>query len=357
MPGMPIDGVDLGTMVVRDVLDGVSGLRHCLSELSIACRTLSVPLRRFNTAGAVAMTSLPWLVSGARLHLPRDLEIAYCLGKMGAVTIADVSALWYGSPHTCRVGFGRLVRLGLLRSFPRTNPIAPAWFTLTKRGLEWTAEQAGCDERELRSIDSIRRVNLLALSMRNRFWASLVLASRRHPSIRIGWFQPEWELRPQLPDQLHIVPDAMVSLVKSDSDIEGRCVWALEMDNATERAAVWKSKAAQYAELRGTSRLYGTTGWRLLASVPSIRRAHSVAIAITASGAGAFSAVGLAASLEDGCAFDRVLWPCLALVKSPTAQPTASLIDGLGKPINEADQQGRSTVDRGIPLKTGAITP
>lgn len=299
------------------------------------------------------MMMLPWRVSGARLQLPRDLEIAYSVGRMGAVTIADTFALWYGSPHTCRVGFGRLVRLGLLRSFPRIDPLAPAWFTLTKRGLEWAAEQAGCEERELKSMDSIRRVNLLALSMRNRLWVSLILASRRHPSIRIGWFQPEWELRPQLPDQLHIVPDAMVSLVKGDSGIEGRCAWALEMDNATERAAVWKSKAAQYAELRGTSRLYGTTGWRLLASVPSLRRAHSVAIAITASGAGAFSAVGLAASLEDGRAFDQVLWPCLALAKAPTAHPSASLIDGFGTPISEADQRDRSTVDRGISLEIG----
>jgi hypothetical protein len=149
----------------------------------------------------------------------------------------------------------------------------------------------------------------------------------------------------------------MVSLVSQEFNAERRCAWALEMDNATERAAVWKSKAAQYADLRGASRLYGTADWRLLASVPSIRRAHSVATAITASGAGAFSFVGLAASLEDGRAFDQVLWPCLALAKSPTAHPSASLIDSFGKPISEADQRCRSTVDRGLLLETGAISP
>jgi len=303
------------------------------------------------------MMMLPWRVSGARLHLPRDLEIAYSIGRMGAVTIADTSALWFGSPHTCRVGFGRLVRLGLLRSFPRTDPLMPAWFTLTKRGLEWTAEQAGCEERELKSMDSIRRVNLLALSMRNRLWTSLVLASRRHPSIRIGCFQPEWELRPQLPGHLHVVPDAMVSLVGHEANIEYRLGWALEMDNATERAAVWKAKATQYADLRSTGHLYGMADWRLLAAVPSLRRAHSVAAVIAAGGAGAFSFVGLAASLEGGHAFDQVLWPSLVLAKAPAAPPTTSLINGFGKPISEADQRGRSTVDRGIPLETGAITP
>jgi hypothetical protein len=305
----------------------------------------------------MAMTGLPWPVSGVRLHLPRDLEIAYSVGRMGAVTIADGFSLWYGSPHTCRVGLGRLVRLGLLRSFPRTDPLSPAWFTLTKRGLEWTAEQAGCDEGELRSTESLRRANLAALSMRNRLWTSLVLASRRYPSIRIGCFQPEWELRPQLPKHVHVVPDAMVSLVKRDGSVERRCTWALEMDNATERAAVWKAKAAQYADLRSIGHLYGNANWRLLASVPSLRRAHSVAAVVTAGGAGAFSFIGLAASLENGRAYDQVLWPCPVLAEAPTAQPSASLIDGFGKPINEADQRGRSTVDRGIPLKTGAITP
>jgi len=300
---------------------------------------------------------LPWRVSGARLHLPRDLEIAYSVGRMGAVTIADTSALWYGSPHTCRVGFGRLARLGLLRSFPRTDPLAPAWFTLTRRGLEWTAEQAGCDERELKSMESIRRVNLMALSMRNRIWTSLVLASRRLPSIRLGCFQPEWELRPQTPEHLHVVPDAMVSLVMGDVSAELRCAWALEMDNATERAAVWKTKAAQYAKIRGTGRLHGSVDWRLLASVPSLRRAQSVATAITSSGAGAFAFVGLASSLEDGRAFDRVLWPCLTLSKALTTPPSASLLDGFGTPINEPDQRCRSTVDRGSLLETGAISP
>lgn len=303
------------------------------------------------------MMLLPWHVSGARLNLPRDLEIAYAIGRMGAVTIADTYALWYGSSHTCRVGFGRLVRLGLIRSFPRTDPRAPAWFTLTRRGLEWAAEKAGCDERELKVMESLRRVNRLALATRNRLWSSIILASRRHPTVRIGRFQPEWELRPLTPEQQHLVPDAMMTLVSPLPDGERQIGWAMEMDNATERAAVWKSKAEQYVSIGSARRLYGLSDWRLLASVPTNRRALTVATAITAGGAGAFSFVALSSSLEAGHAFDRLLWPCLALARTPNALPSASLIDNLVTPISEADQRGRSTVDRGVCLETGAITP
>jgi hypothetical protein len=69
------------------------------------------------------MKMLPWRTAGVRLHLPRDLEIAYVLGRMGAATIADTYRLWYGSPHTARFGFGRLVRLGLIKKLsPRRFP-------------------------------------------------------------------------------------------------------------------------------------------------------------------------------------------------------------------------------------------
>ena len=302
------------------------------------------------------MTFLPWRVSGARLHLPRDLEVTYSLGRMGAVTIADTFALWYGSPHTCRFGFGRLTRLGLLRSLPRPNVISPAWFSLTNRGLEWTAEQAGCNERELRTVASVRDLNKAALSSRNRFWTSLVLSCRRSPDTSIEYFRPEWELRPLRQEHVHIVPDALMSLGQQEVTGVRHCAWIVEVDNTTERTAVWKTKAAQYAELRSARHLYGIANWRLLALVPSARRANSVAVAVTAGGAGAFSFVALTNSLENGHAFDRALWPCLELAKTPNAQPTAYLVDRLGKPINEADQQRRSMADRHFPLETGAIS-
>ena len=69
-------------------------------------------MRCVDLTEAGPMSSLPWRISGARLHLPRDLEIAYALGRMGAATIADTYRLWYGSPHTARFGFSRLTRLG-----------------------------------------------------------------------------------------------------------------------------------------------------------------------------------------------------------------------------------------------------
>jgi hypothetical protein len=303
------------------------------------------------------MMLLPWRISGTRLRLPRDLQVAYTVGRMGGVTIADSFQLWYGSPHTARVGFGRLVRLGLLRSFPRTDPLSPAWFTLTPKGLEWTAEQAGCEQSELRALAGIRRINLPALSMRNRFWTSLVMACRQFPSVRMGSFRPEWELRSLRSEFVSVVPDAIITLVVADATGERECAWVLEADGGTERSAVWKGKASHYADLRGTGRLYGVADWRLLAIVPSSRRARSVAIAVTAGGAGAFSYVGVDGRLDEGRAFDDALWPCLELTRLPAVAPTASLLGGFGKPINEADQRSRSTVDRVSASETGRISP
>jgi hypothetical protein len=314
-------------------------------------------MRCLDLAEAGPMTFLPWRVAGARLHLPRDLEIAYVVGRMGVVTIADAYPLWYGSPHTARFGFGRLARLGLLRPLPRPNVISPAWFTLTSRGLEWTAEQAGCDQRDLRAVGGIRRMNLEAVGLRNRLWTSLVLACRENPAVRLDRVQPEWELRLERTDDLNVVPDVVVSLT-SDAVTEGRrCAWMVEMDAGTERKTVLRTKALRYSAFRGVPRLYGHADWRLLMLVPSTRRACTVAAAITSGGAGAFSYVAVAKDLESGHAFERRLWSCSELSRTPQAKPTASLLDGITAPKREADQQGRLTVDRDSSSENGAITP
>lgn len=303
------------------------------------------------------MVTIPWRTGRARLQLPRDLEIAYAVGRMGLVAIGDVFPLWYGSPHTCRFGFGRLARLGLLRRLPRPNVISPAWFSLTDRGLSWTAEQSGCDERELRTVPSARDCSLGSMSMRNRFWASLILACRRCPEIRLERFAPEWELRPARPADVHAVPDAVVSLARPDVTGERRCVWMVEVDNTTERLSVWRKKAAQYAELRIGGRLYGYPDWQLLAIVPSLRRACSVSAAVAAGGGGAFSYVAVANALEAGQAFEPALWPCAELARAPGAPPSVTLAEKLGEPIARADQRERSAVDRAPSVETGAISP
>ncbi|MBN2561765.1 MAG: replication-relaxation family protein [Phycisphaerae bacterium] len=314
-------------------------------------------LRRIDHAEASPMVILPWRVSGARLHLPRDLEIAYAVGRMGVVTTADVYRLWYGSPHTARFGFGRLLRLGLLRTFPRPDQLAPAWFALTPRGLDWVAEQAGCDERELRAVCGIRRMNLQAIGTRNRLWTSLVLACRSHPSVQLACVQPEWELRRQRTDGLELVPDAIISMESKPVTDRRSCAWMLEMDGGTQRSSVLKAKAARYAAFRAVPHLYGHADWRVLLLVPSERRARMAAAAFTSGGAGAFSFVAIARSLGEGRAFSPSLWPCLELTHSPQARPSASLVDGITAPNSKADQQGRSEVDRGFPSESGAITP
>jgi hypothetical protein len=343
---MPFPGLRCRVLGRRRLLCAVQNYRFIHSLRKLRC---------LHFAGAKPMMLLPWRVSGARLQMPRDLQIAYTVGRMGVVTIADTYALWYGSPHTARFGFGRLVRLGLLRSFPRTDPLAPAWYSLTPQGLEWTAEQAGCDERELRAVAGIRRMHLP--SMRNQLWTSVVLACREAPLTCIRRFQPEWELRPLKREDMRVVPDAAVTLGGPDKTSQGECSWLLELDAGTERTSVWRAKAREYVELRGAGRVYGVGVWRLLAVVPTAKRALTVAVAITAGGAGAFSYVGVIGNLVTGQAFARVLWPCLELAKAPAVAPSVSLIDGLDKPISEADQRARSTVDRVAPLETERISP
>lgn len=303
------------------------------------------------------MKMLPWRISGARLHLPRDLEVAYVIGRMGAATVTDTYRLWFGSPHTARFGFGRLVRLGLLRSFPREDPLSPAWFSLTTRAVEWVAEEAGCDPRELRALAGVRNFNLPALSARNRLWTSLILACRNQPRVGIVIFQPEWELRPMKSESVPVIPDAITVLENKDVTDVHPHAWILEMDTGSERSAVWKSKASKYAELRGRGPLYGLGDWRLVALVPSLRRAHTVAKAVVSGGSGAFTFLGVMSALEDGRAFSRVLYPATAIAASLAVAPSARLVDELAPPISEADQQPRPTGDRVLSSETGEISP
>ena len=85
------------------------------------------------------MKALPWRVSGARPQ-PRDRDVSYVVGRMGVVTPYDLWPLFWGSIHTARFGFRRLLKLGLLRTFERGDPSHPAWYSLTQQGAAWVAE-------------------------------------------------------------------------------------------------------------------------------------------------------------------------------------------------------------------------
>jgi len=286
---------------------------------------------------------LPWPVSGgARLHLPRDLQVAYTVGRMGAVTVYDVWPLFWQNVITARYGFLRLTRLGLLRTFDRPDPSHPAWYALTAQGAEWVIGETGADEEELRVISGIRRTNLGALGGRNRFWTSLVLACRARGDTRLALFRPEWELRRLKPDG--VVPDGMA--VISDGGSAGRA-WMIELDQGTERLAVWEAKARAYAALRESgSSLYGASRWSVLAVVPSVRRARTVCQAVMKVGAGHFIFVGTAEALEEGRALDRCLWRATTIASAASAAPDSSLLDGEETPISDPDQLGQSAVDR-----------
>lgn len=292
------------------------------------------------------MTRLPWETRGVRLHLPRDLHIAYMVGRMGVATSAHVGPLFYGSHNTARVGFHRLAKLGLLRVFERSDPSKPSWYGLAPVAAAWVIEGMECDDTEVRVVSGIRRMNLSMVDSRNRLWVSAVLAARASEGrCGIDLVRPEWELRRMQTDRMRTVPD-MQLVVSHRGGSDWLHTWMIELDAGTERTAVIKAKVEAYRVLRGHV-LYGAQDWQLLFVVPGPRRARSVAQTVAAAGGSAFTWVAVEADLQDGRALDVVLYAPADFGNGKTARPRASL--ATGKPIGGPDQGliGRSVRVRG----------
>lgn len=302
-------------------------------------------MRRVDPAreAKVTRSSLPWETRGARLHLPRDRDLAYVLGRMGIATSQDVAPLFFGSVHTARFAFLRLQKLGLLESFPRKSATDPAWFTLSRDAAPWVAEAMGCDESELRTVSGITRANLSAVRARNRLWVSLVLACRAAPGTALALFRPEWELRRVRGGQ-GLVPDAHVVLQVEGAGRVDELVWFVELDAGTERLAVWAKKAEAYQAARQRGLLYGERCWNVLVLVPTERRARSVARTCAESPAGALVFLATQEAVEEA----RALEPVLARADQ-CGRPDAPrwTLSGQCVPIDEAAQRPRSTVERG----------
>lgn len=286
-----------------------------------------------------------WRAKGVRLHLPRDRDIAYVVGRMGTATSQDLAPLFYGSANTARFGFLRLVRLGLLKQFPRPDVSRPAWFALTPDAREWVADEIGCEPSALRVVHGVGRMNLSAVRSRNRLWVSLVLACRSRTDIALVLVRPEWMLRQESANE-PVVPDAEVVLSRTDGDHAREFVWFVELDAGTERLAVWRSKIERYADARGRRALYGELEWRLLILVPSVRRARSVAAVCEEVSLGESCFLAVQAAIEEGRALDAILYRADELVAAPGSLRRWSLI-GCVTAVDEADQRGPSTVDRG----------
>ncbi len=282
------------------------------------------------------MTRLPWAVRGARLHEPRDLHIAYVVGRMGVATSIDTWPLWYGSPHTARMGFHRLVVLGLLRAFPRPEVSHPAWFTLHPDARSWVADRMDCDEDDLRVTSGIARANLQAVRARNRLWVATVMACRRSAETKLVLFRPEWELRRASAGE-SVVPDAQLVLASGTGNEVREVAWFVELDAGTERLAVWREKADAYAERKRLGPLYDERSWRLLVVAPSARRARSVAAACAERGFGDKTFLGVGTDLDTDALAHR-LWRADELAAAATARPRWCL-KGTQNPIDEPDQR------------------
>jgi hypothetical protein len=281
---------------------------------------------------------------GFRL-VARDGRILYALGRLGAVTIRDLTPLFWGSEHTARHSLGRLRAQGFVRMLGREDPSNPGWFSLTHRGAELACTATGCDSDDLRIVASIQRRNRAALRSQNRLWVSLVLACRRTMGIQ-GDLIPEAELRRQKVSDVPVVPDALVVLVSNvDTEAEREIGVMAEFDSGLERMPVWVRKARAYASLRHRLDLYGARRWVILAAVANERRARRVAEAVVSGGAGAYTFVALETQIHGGGLFDRVLWRSDLLTSAPASPPSSSLID-LITPANETGQRNQPAAGR-----------
>ncbi len=290
------------------------------------------------------MTGAAQQRGGARLNLPRDLQAVYCIARMGAVTTQTIGNLFYGSPHTARHGMARLMKLHLVRTFPRAAPSFPCWYAATPTGVRWVVAETNCPVSELRVLSSLRRVNLSALAMRNRFWASLILAARQNETVALSLFRTEAELRRLWEPGIPLVPDAMVVLGNATSP-ERHATWFVELDGGTERLTTWREKARAYRALRDGRFLYGVVDWELVVLVPSLRRGRNIALVLHDGGAGAFSFIAVAEELSEGRALQPLLWRATELATMPHREPTDALCHAL---VNRDVGTGRPAVGRGL---------
>lgn len=297
---------------------------------------------------------------GARVNLPRDSLIAYALGRFGASTIEPLWPIHFGSYHTGRRRIRHLVRLKLVRRFPRRSPSEPLWYSLTRQGMEFVLEHIGCPPEEVQQVASINRLNLGALAERNHLWSSLIRAARRSPTVRLALFRPERELRRmamQAVPPISVVPDALFCLElrtnhdpSSERDVP-RLVAMVELDSGSERSSQWRVKARSY---RAQSALYGAERWSILVTVPSIRRARTIAEAVSNEGLGNVTYLALATHLRDGHALERVLWRADELLVCREPEPGHSLLDLLSVP--HPAQRAGATDERGSSAQCSSET-
>lgn len=275
---------------------------------------------------------------GARFNPERDGAVCYTLARFGAATCQCLAPLFWGAAPTARHGFARLLKLGLIRTFPRSVPCAPAWYALTRAGYALVQKETDAPDDELRRITRLDRANLSMLSARNDLWVSLALAARREPRVRLVRFTTEAELRRQAANRERVVPDASVAL--SSADGSRLKTWFIELDSGHQRLATWQEKSAQLAACQGTV-LYGAAAWQVLASVPSLKRARGVARAVMAGGAGHLVFLAVAAMLTGGQAFAPAVWRAQDLACGSASSVPTSLIEGL---IDEADTEGGTPI-------------
>ncbi|MGA7743193.1 MAG: replication-relaxation family protein [Polyangia bacterium] len=269
-----------------------------------------------------------WPFLDPRMDRERVVRICYVVARLGYFWCADCGFIFFKRKNTARQYPARLVKRGLLETFPRRSLADSHVYRVSERALEWLVDEIGCDPSDVWRPASLRRLNVPAARAMNRFWCSLVAACEGSP-IRLHRFVPERQLRRFKAPGCPVVPDALFVLEASaEGGAEGasRLPWFVEQDNSTERLKVWAEKIRGYRSNLPSGRLYGMRDWLLLVLAPTRKRAANISRTAVAAGGGDFTYVAIAAVLEGGHALDAVLWRASTLAADANAVPTDTLV-------------------------------
>jgi hypothetical protein len=286
------------------------------------------------SGGDAPMIAASWPFLDPRKNRQKVMGLVYLISRMGWFHAADGYFLFFRSLTTARLYLADLAKKGILETAPRRNEADPHAFRISARAAEWLIDEAGCEPDEIVRPASLTSVNVPALRARNRFWCSLVAAARATSGVTIKQFVAERQLRALKTSDVTVIPDAAVILEvageagpdQGEDAAPHVLAYFAELDGGTERQKIWTEKFLGYGSARRQGSLYGLTDWRLLALLPSQRRAVHVARTAVASGGAEFTILAVSSSLERGHAFDRVVWNAVALAEDERAEPTVSLL-------------------------------
>lgn len=243
---------------------------------------------------------------GRVLLTERDEALLRALGRFRVARSSDLRRLLFGdrSPGRSAERLRQLFHAGYLDV--RVGRLSEEnHYSLGRAGRRWVESQVGPVGR----MPAGGLAHHLAIVSA---WTQLAAAVRQTEVVELRRFRPDWEIREsQGRFALPVVPDALVELHRGGEVLH----WALEVDLATERHAVWRRKLEAYRRLRW--RVREAWGWAEL----------SVLVLVWAGGVRRVTSLRELVGQVQVTGFqivERESWPAAALSLTPFTTPAYS---------------------------------